>query len=108
MVQVLPADDAEAVRNFEPSSAGKRTLKRKETEVEKDARLYGSDPISQHIKRYDVNGDGKFELGEVKKIIEELERDEAQVKSLKKVVAGVVLVSVIFMGVMLGIIIGVS
>ena len=96
------------MRNFEPAPAGKRTLKHQETVAEHDARLYGSDPISQHIKKYDVNGDGQFELGEVKRIIEELEKDEAQVKSLKKVVAGVVFVSLLFMGVMLGIILGVS
>jgi hypothetical protein len=106
MVQVLPADQAAAVRNFEPAPAGKRKLKHQETVAEHDARLYGSDPISQHIKKYDVNGDGQFELGEVKRIIEELEKDEAQVKSLKKVVAGVVFVSLVFMGVMMGIILG--
>ena len=62
MVQVLPAGETETAR--------KRTLKHKETVAEKDARLYGTDPISQHIKKYDVNGDGRFELGEVKQIIE--------------------------------------
>ena len=100
MVQVLPAGETETAR--------KRTLKHKETVAEKDARLYGTDPISQHIKKYDVNGDGRFELGEVKQIIEELEKDEAQVRSLKKIIVIVVFVSLVFMGAMLGIILGVS
>lgn len=104
-VQVFPADQASDVRTFEPKKPG---LKRKETMAQHDARLYGSDKVSQHIKKYDTNGDGNFSVAEVKIIIEEMERDENQVKSLKKVVAGVVFLCIIFIGVLLGIILGVS
>jgi hypothetical protein len=41
-------------------------------------------------------------------IVEELEADEAKVKGLKKVIVGVIFVSLALMGVLLGIIIGVS
>ena len=107
-VQVYPADQAFDVRTFEVGKPGKPGLKRKETMAQHDARLYGSDKISQHIKKYDTNGDGNFSVAEVRIIIEEMERDENQVKSLKKVVAGVVFLSIIFMGILMGIILGVS
>jgi len=102
-VQIRPADQAFDVRTFEPTKPG---LKRKETMAQHDARLYGNDKVSQHIKKYDTNGDGNFSVAEVKIIIEEMERDENQVKSLKKVVAGVVFLCIIFIGVLLGIILG--
>lgn len=105
-VQVYPADQAFDVRTFEVGKPGKPGLKRKETMAQHDARLYGSDKISQHIKKYDTNGDGNFSVAEVRIIIEEMERDENQVKSLKKVVAGVVFLSIIFMGILMGIILG--
>ena len=108
-VQVFPAEQADnlaAVRDFEVGP--KRSLKHKETLAEHDSRLYGSDKISQHIKKFDVNGDGNFNLAEVKMIVQELEADEAKVKGLKKVIVGVIFVSLALMGVLLGIIIGVS
>ncbi len=104
-VQVVPADQALDVRNFEVS---KPVMKRRETMAEHDARLYGTDKVSQHIKKYDTNGDGNFSVAEVKIIIEEIERDEEQVKGLKKVLCGVVFLCIIFIGVLLGIILGVS
>ena len=104
-VQVVPADQALDARNFEVS---KPALKKGETMAQHDARLYGTDKVSQHIKKYDTNGDGNFSVSEVKIIIEEMERDEEQVKSLKKVVCGVIFLCIIFIGVLLGIILGVS
>ena len=83
-VQVYPADQAFDVRTFEVGKPGKPGLKRKETMAQHDARLYGSDKISQHIKKYDTNGDGNFSVAEVRIIIEEMERDENQVKSLEQ------------------------
>ena len=52
-VQVAPADQALDVRNFE---VRKPVMKRAETIAEHDARLYGTDKVSQHIKKYDTNG----------------------------------------------------
>ena len=45
------------------------------------------DRVEEHIAKYDTNKDGTFSVAEVKAIVEELEKEEQQVKSLKKVSA---------------------
>jgi hypothetical protein len=53
-----------------------------------------------------VNGDGSFTIGEVKAIIADMERVEAEEKNLKKLIIIVVLCSLLFCGGMMGMIIG--
>jgi hypothetical protein len=52
------------------------------------------DALEEHISKYDTNLDGTFSVAEVKAIVEELEKEEQNVKNMQKIIFGVVFLAI--------------
>merc|ERR1719272_705105 len=62
--------------------------------------VHGTDPIGQLMNRYDTDGNGTFDVGEVRQIINDVQAAKAQTKVLQKITAGLLGAIILLAGVM--------
>ena len=59
-------------------------------------------PIERIMKKYDENGDGVFDLHEVRNIVKDVQAAKQETKKTKQMMAGVLAVAMLLCGALLG------